>query len=72
MEAERHVQDALRQSQDAPTAYTRLIERMDSDIVRFQEERAKELKSILIQWCDIEQKTHGTVSHAWEGKELNK
>jgi sorting nexin-1/2 len=72
MEAERHVQDALRQSQEATTAYTGLTERMDSDIVRFQEERAKELKSILIQWCDIEQKTHGTVSHAWEGKELNK
>ena len=69
MEAERHVQDALRQSQEANTAYTRLIERMDSDIVRFQEDRAKELKNILIQWCDIEQKTHGIVSQAWGGQD---
>lgn len=68
MEAERHVQQAMRQSEDAATRYAALIERMNGDIDRFQKDRTRELKELLVQFSQVEKEAHLATSKAWNNQ----
>ncbi|KAI8101170.1 hypothetical protein M9435_001278 [Picochlorum sp. BPE23] len=65
MEAERHLQAALKKSQETTERYTKLVQRMDADIIRFQKERAGDLKHILLHFAQIEKDSYMTTSKAW-------
>lgn len=65
MEAERHVQQAVRHSEDAKAKYAALVQRMDGDIDRFQRDRSRDLKQVLIQFSKVEHDAHMSAYNAW-------
>lgn len=65
MEAERHVQQAVHHSEEATKKYQDLVERMDADIDRFQRDRTRDLKQLLVQFCQVEQDAHQATYNAW-------
>ena len=65
MEAERHVQQAVHNADDAAKKYKDVVERMDGDIDRFQRDRTHDLKQLLIQFSKIELNAHTSACNAW-------
>ena len=66
MEAERHLKAALEASQTANAKYEETVERMDQDIIRFQRERAQDLKNILLHFAQIQADTRKITAKAWD------
>jgi len=66
MEAERHLKAALETSQIANAKYEETVERMDRDIIRFQRERAQDLKNILLHFAQIQADSRKITANAWD------
>ena len=65
MEAERQVQHAAQHSEDVKEKYSALVERMDGDIDRFQRDRTRDLKQVLVQFSKVEHDAHQSAYNAW-------
>eukprot|EP00890_Picochlorum_soloecismus_P004038 jgi/Picsp_1/4635/NSC_02005-R1_sorting nexin 1 len=72
MEAERQLKAALEASQMANTKYEETVERMDQDIVRFQRERAQDLKNILLHFAQIQADSRKITAKAWDFSNIEK
>jgi sorting nexin-1/2 len=62
MEAERNLQAAIAKSEEASRSYRALVERMDADLVRFQQERQADLHKVLVTFGEILANHNGSAS----------
>jgi len=65
MEAERDLQTAMAKADDATQAYSEIVQRMDSDITRFQQERVKEVGNVLALFWEVEAKAAADSAKLW-------
>ena len=65
MEAERDLQTALALTQETQAKYEAAMRRMDADIIRFQKERASDLKHILLHFAQIQADSRQMTAKAW-------
>jgi sorting nexin-1/2 len=66
MEAERDLQTAMKTADDATKAYSNIVQRMDSDIIRFQQERVEEMKKVLTLFSQVEAKAAADSAKLWD------
>jgi sorting nexin-1/2 len=66
MAEERSLQQAIEKSEEATKFYKELVERMDTDIERFQKERQADLQNVLVRFGEILATCHSrTGSESW-------
>ncbi|KAH7622008.1 hypothetical protein Ndes2526B_g02833 [Nannochloris sp. 'desiccata'] len=65
VEAERDLQTAMAKANDATQAYSDIVQRMDSDITRFQQERVEEMGHVLALFSQVEAKAAADAAKLW-------
>lgn len=65
MEAERDLQVALTQADEASKTYLEIVHRMDSDLVRFQRERVQEMEFVLRNFASAEAAMAAEMAQIW-------
>ena len=65
MEAERDLQTALTQADAESKTYLEIVQRMDTDLVRFQRERVQEMELVLQKFAIAEASMAGEMAQIW-------
>jgi sorting nexin-1/2 len=65
IEAERDLQTAMAKADDATQAYSEIVQRMDSDITRFQHERVEEMGNVLALFSQLEARAASDAAALW-------
>jgi sorting nexin-1/2 len=65
MEAERELDDSLKRSEAAARAYSAIVQRLDTDLIRFQRERARDIGMVLKEFAGAEAAATAEMARLW-------